>query len=168
MFTHTEVVGPSPTPSQPALNETNGEPLESGKRRMTPTSMTPPPVPKKSKREHSPIRSPSLMDDEPVEPAACTEAKAKEHLAMGLEYPPPEYGLEGKYNRGDEGNGVGVCMNRWSNARMLTCRTPTSVASITKMQGNCCLINSCPAHPGTVIPNTATRSTNCLSTFSRK
>ncbi|KAL8895147.1 MAG: hypothetical protein Q9207_008286 [Kuettlingeria erythrocarpa] len=96
---------PSSSPSQPALNETNGEPLESGKRRMTPTSMTPPPVPKKPKREPSPIRTPSPMDDEPVVPAPCTETKVKEHLAMGLEYPPPEYNLEGKYNRGDEGDG---------------------------------------------------------------
>ncbi|KAL8755321.1 MAG: hypothetical protein Q9184_004836 [Pyrenodesmia sp. 2 TL-2023] len=86
----------------------------SGKRRMTPTSMAPPPVPKKHKREPSPIRpsspmdveplgdvEPPAMDDEPVRPATYLETKAKElsHLEAGLEYPPPEYNLEGKHNR---------------------------------------------------------------------
>ncbi|KAL8923452.1 MAG: hypothetical protein Q9208_004580 [Pyrenodesmia sp. 3 TL-2023] len=87
----------------------------SGKRKMTPTSMAPPPVPKKPKREPFPIK-PSTMDDCPpatypetkakevddtVTPPTYLETKAKElsHLAAGLEYPPPEYNLEGKYNR---------------------------------------------------------------------
>lgn len=145
----------------------------SGKRRMTPTSMTPPPVPKKPKREPSPIRPSSPMDvepptdDEPVAPATYLETKAKElsHQAAGLEYPPPEYNLEGKNNR-NEATGVGVFINPWPHMRLLT--SQTSVAGMTKKRGNSYPTNSCPACPTTVALTTATPSTNCYCKSTRK
>lgn len=111
------------------------------KRKLTAEDNEPPPRPKKVAQRRSSslsvlVGSSSSLSSEPIGPDSPSRsvAEIKEaHERAGLEYPPPKYNLEGKWNT-NKATGVRGSIQPLKDLRALT--KPPSVAIILTRQGN--------------------------------